>query len=351
MVTYIKSDVRKIYIQLENELDPQLYQNIGTTWEDYVNNKFVKLSEQQVAFKSANPSAKVREVWNMELDPVHVRDINDAKSEKKSELARYKSQHVGDFKYNNISVWLSDSERVIKKAEVENAKNNGVTTYSVSSDIEDLSVDNAIALINSMTQREYECNQVVASKIADIDSLESITDVDAVVVSDGFPAELSITDETLQNYIETELKNNAQLQMVKLISNQINTMSLTDEQSLEVKLLYPQWSAFINGSLSVGMRILHNNRLYNVITPVNPVQDLDGHRPGEQGSQSMYTEINETNAGTFEDPIPYNNNMELFEGKYYIQDGIIYKCTRDSQTPLYHPLSSLVGIYVEVATE
>lgn len=31
MVTYIKSDVRNIYIELENELTPELYPNLGTT--------------------------------------------------------------------------------------------------------------------------------------------------------------------------------------------------------------------------------------------------------------------------------------------------------------------------------
>lgn len=33
---------------------------------------------------------------------------------------------------------------------------------------------------------------------------------------------------------------------------------------------------------------------------------------------ALYEEINESAAGTLEDPIPYNN-MELEEGKYYSQ--------------------------------
>lgn len=351
MVTYIKSDVRNIYIELENELAPELYPNLGTTWEDYLDNLFVKLSDEQVAFKNEHPEAKVHEVWNMELDPVHVRNLDDAKNEKKSELARYKEQHVGDFKYNGTKVWLSDSERVIKKAEAENAKKNGIETYLLSAELDAMTVNDALAVINSMTSRELACNQAVASKIEEIDALEDIETVDGVDVSEGFPTEIEVSDATLEKQTETEAKNNAQMQLMKLMTKQINSMELSDTEALEVKLLYPEWASFIGGQLEIGMRVLHQNKLYNVITPVNPVLDLEGHRPGEQGSQAMYTEINETNEGTFEDPIPYNNNMELFEGKYYIQDGVIYKCTRDSQTPLYHPLSSLVGIYVEVATE
>ena len=349
MVTYIKSDVRKIFVEFENELSAELYSNLGTTWEDYIANKWVKLSDEQVAFRAEHPTAKVHEVWNMELDPVHVRNLDDAKNEKKSELARYKEQHVGDFKYNGTKVWLSDSERVIKKAEAENAKNNGIETYLLSAELDAMPVNDALALINSMTSRELACNQAVASKIEEIDALEDIETVDGVDVSEGFPTEIEVSDATLKKQTETEAKNNAQMQLMKLMTKQINSMELSDTEALEVKLCYPEWASFIGGQLEVGMRVLHQNKLYNVITPVNPVLDLEGHRPGEQGSQALYTEINVTNEGTFEDPIPYNNNMELFEGKYYIQDGVIYKCIRDSQTPLYHPLSSLVGIYVDVA--
>lgn len=71
--------------------------------------------------------------------------------------------------------------------------------------------------------------------------------------------------------------------------------------------------------------------------------------PGE-GTESLYTEVTESHAGTIEDPIPYNGNMELENGKYYSQDGVIYLCTRDTEIPVYQPLKDLVGIYVETAS-
>ena len=43
--------------------------------------------------------------------------------------------------------------------------------------------------------------------------------------------------------------------------------------------------------------------------------------------------------------------MELFNGKYYSQNGVVYKCNRDTQQAVYNPLADLVGIYVEIATE
>ena len=68
--------------------------------------------------------------------------------------------------------------------------------------------------------------------------------------------------------------------------------------------------------------------------------------PGN-GTESLFVVIDKEHAGTLEDPIPYEGNMELFNGKYYIQNEVIYLCTRDSGAPLYHDLSSLVGLYVE----
>lgn len=39
--------------------------------------------------------------------------------------------------------------------------------------------------------------------------------------------------------------------------------------------------------------------------------------------------------------------MELFAGKYYSQNGVVYKCTRNSEQAVYQDLVELVGIYVE----
>ena len=58
--------------------------------------------------------------------------------------------------------------------------------------------------------------------------------------------------------------------------------------------------------------------------------------------------IEETEAGTIENPVEYNGNMELFADTYYVQDGVTYKCTRDSGIAMYHALKDLVGMYVEV---
>ena len=61
--------------------------------------------------------------------------------------------------------------------------------------------------------------------------------------------------------------------------------------------------------------------------------------------------IDEEHAGTLDDPIPFTQPMEIFNGKYYSQFGKVYLCTRDSGKPLAFNLADLVGLYVTEVTE
>ena len=126
----------------------------------------------------------------------------------------------------------------------------------------------------------------------------------------------------------------------------IQAQSLTDAEALTVQNLYPEWSDVIGQTVALGFKFNYAGTLYKTIQDSLLIQEQ--YIPGE-GTESLYAIIDETHAGTLEDPIPYNGNMELFNGKYYSQDEVIYKCTRDSEQPLYHDLASLVGLYVEVA--
>lgn len=135
--------------------------------------------------------------------------------------------------------------------------------------------------------------------------------------------------------------------IAKLLMLTVNTMSLTDNDALSVKSIYPEWETLIGKEVKQGDKMQCDGRLWKVLQQ-HTVQEQ--WRPGT-GTESLYTEIVETASGTADDPIPYNNNMELEQGKYYIQDGITYLCTRNTEIPVYQPLADLVGIYVELYIE
>ena len=139
----------------------------------------------------------------------------------------------------------------------------------------------------------------------------------------------------------------AMVQAAVLVS-QIQAQSLDDAQALNVKAIYPQWQEIIGQTVAIGFKFQHGEKLYKTIQDNLLIQEQ--WIPGE-GTESLYTVIDETHAGTQEDPIPYDGNMALENGKYYSQDGAIYLCNRDTEIPVYQELKDLVGIYVEAVTE
>ena len=116
-----------------------------------------------------------------------------------------------------------------------------------------------------------------------------------------------------------------------------------DQEALELQILYKSWDQQIGKQLNAGEYVQHEGKLYRVLH-AHTAQST--WAPGN-GTESLFVVIDKEHTGTLDDPIPYDKNMELFNGKYYIQNEVVYLCTRDSGAPLYHDLSSLVGIYVE----
>lgn len=116
--------------------------------------------------------------------------------------------------------------------------------------------------------------------------------------------------------------------------------SLGDEDALEIKGIYPEWEVGVD--YTTRKKVTDNGTLYRCLQAHTSQADW---RPST--TPSLWTALDETNAGTIDNPIPYDGNMVLEEGKYYSQNGVIYLCFRDSVNPVYHALSDLVSIYVE----
>lgn len=117
--------------------------------------------------------------------------------------------------------------------------------------------------------------------------------------------------------------------------------SLDDNTALTVVCLHPEWTAGI--AYEAGFKVQRNHKLWRV---VQAHTSQDGWQP--ENAPSLWEQINETHSGELHDPIPYDGNMALENGKYYIQDNTIYLCIRDTGNPVYNPLAELVGLYVEV---
>lgn len=125
------------------------------------------------------------------------------------------------------------------------------------------------------------------------------------------------------------------------ITQQINTLTVDDNTALRMREFYPEWAA--GNTYTAGFKVQRNGKLWRVV---------QGHTAQvgwePEKTASLWEQINETHTGTVDDPIPYEGNMALESGKYYMQDYEIYLCNRDTINPVYNTLSELVGLYVEL---
>ena len=127
----------------------------------------------------------------------------------------------------------------------------------------------------------------------------------------------------------------------QLMQEQVAQQS--DEQALENIELFPTWQSKIGVQVNQWDRLYFDDKLFKVLQTHTPQEDW---RPDT--TASLYVQVVlEGDQGTIDNPIPYSLNMELVEGKYYIENDIKYRCIK-SLAASYWALRDLVGQYVEV---
>ena len=118
--------------------------------------------------------------------------------------------------------------------------------------------------------------------------------------------------------------------------------SLSDTDALQAVELFDEWKPdtdYERGDRRRYEGVLYKARQAHTSQEIYP-PDI---------TPALWEEVAEPGQGdTPDNPIPYNNNMELFEGKYYSQYDVVYICTRSTGTAVYNDLADLVHIYVEV---
>lgn len=118
---------------------------------------------------------------------------------------------------------------------------------------------------------------------------------------------------------------------------------LDDTEASKIPLCYDPWTT--DKAYKVGDRVVCDGKLWKC----RQAHASQANRKPSITTASLWEAINVENAGTLDDPIPYDQTMTVYNGKYYLEEGIIYKCIRDPGQPLYATCASLVGNYFEVA--
>lgn len=128
----------------------------------------------------------------------------------------------------------------------------------------------------------------------------------------------------------------------KKIENAADTM--TDEQAVKSIELFTPWEPGIDAILD--KRYQYGGFLWRC---QQAHHTQAGWEP--EVTPALWTKVNpDEGKGTKDNPIDYSLNMELEEGKYYTDEGVLYLCIRALAQSVWH-LADLVGNYVEVVTD
>lgn len=132
----------------------------------------------------------------------------------------------------------------------------------------------------------------------------------------------------------------------ELLKEEFNARTTTsNEDALHYMLIVYPFEHYVGKSLKAGQLVTYLERIYRVRQDILVV--LEEQFPSVD-TAALYEVIEKEHAGTMDDPIPYLPPMEIFAGKYYSQNDVLYLCTRDSGTAMSHDLYDLKGIYVEL---
>ena len=119
-------------------------------------------------------------------------------------------------------------------------------------------------------------------------------------------------------------KMNGQMQAAVKLYVQKAT-DIQDEQALEMPDLFRTWDEALAAGEELGANTVLNldGQLYRVVQAVTPQEH---QRPDGEGMLAIYRPIDQTHAGTQEDPIPFVYGMDTEQGKYYSSGGKTYLC-------------------------
>lgn len=163
-----------------------------------------------------------------------------------------------------------------------------------------------------------------------------------------------------EDYEERPIINHVQRlkrakELIAQNTKEMNTLNLSAVDALQVVDWFPEFLVDDDlkegKTVTKGTKFKYQGKLYAVLQD----HTILSHYYPSVNTAALYVEVTPdfdeqgNELGTIDNPIEYNNNMILENGKYYIQDGIKYYCNRDTEIPVYHNLSNLVGLYVEVA--
>lgn len=194
MVTYILLNSKTKFFTSPEKIVPGQGYWLGDTWEDYLQGRLVILSDEQVAFHEAHPTATPKEVWDMELVPAKEPTLAEVKANKIAEIQNYdNSSAVNSFLLNGEEAWLTPDERVRYSNSLNSYKRLGLeeAAFVINGKAFTVSVEVAELLLAKISVYADACFMITTQHITEVNTLNSIDEVNEFDITAGYPEKLT----------------------------------------------------------------------------------------------------------------------------------------------------------------
>lgn len=173
-------------------------------------------------------------------------------------------------------------------------------------------------------------NRIVIKK----DGMQIFNPSEAMILADGWVEYIREPKERKKSSYEISQE---------IVLEQYNQRTdIPNQEALDRMVVIYDWSKYIGKVLLQGQLCVYNDKVWRARQEHTVLEVY----PPSMDTASLYEVIEIIPTGEKYDPIPYTPPMEIFEGKYYSENGILYLCIRDSGVALTHTLRDLSGLYV-----
>lgn len=194
MYSYLKNDIEKNYIELPYPLEPEFYE-IGESWKDYLDGKWIPLTEEQVAYYKEWPCAVAEEIYNMcRLETLlPKKTLESVKEEVKMRIIQHdSSSEVNVFHVGEFPLWLDKATRAGLKLRFEAELALGVeeTALWYEGYMFPLNVKDAMQMLYAIEVYASACYDNTQRHLAEVEKMTTIEDVEAYNYCLGYPSPL-----------------------------------------------------------------------------------------------------------------------------------------------------------------
>lgn len=132
-------------------------------------------------------------------------------------------------------------------------------------------------------------------------------------------------------------------EVLEAVKKHIRTDAISDGDAVKIAAVFPTWKSKIGRQVKTGERLWFNGCLYKV---------MQDHTVAEEHQPSVYTlalynqVCTEDRGNKASDAIEFQYGMALVQGRYYKDDGVLYRCTMSLPNCTWD-LKHLVKQYVE----